>query len=242
MKPLSKCRLYTFVDTAYLGGPNSLEVAQQLCDGGSDLIAASCQEVVWGRHPPDGRSHPAVNDAPAFGSSSMPPRRAEIARRFVTSVRRLLRRRPHPSVATQPSLPPGVKVGLSTHSPHRPIGRSLRAPFTSRRTGLCTGTKPEARPVTLEFCSTRGGPVSPSWFAIGGITLRNLDDVLAAGARRICVVSASYRHPISSRLARRSSTAYCRLAFNQNRLGIMDSKSFSARRGDSNATINDSTV
>ena len=28
------------------------------------------------------------------------------------------------------------------------------------------------------------------WFAIGGINLENLDEVLAAGARRICVVSA----------------------------------------------------
>ena len=28
------------------------------------------------------------------------------------------------------------------------------------------------------------------WFAIGGITLENLDEVLAAGAQRICVVSA----------------------------------------------------
>jgi thiamine-phosphate pyrophosphorylase len=32
--------------------------------------------------------------------------------------------------------------------------------------------------------------VAIPWFAIGGITLQNLDDVLAAGARRICVVSA----------------------------------------------------
>jgi thiamine-phosphate pyrophosphorylase len=28
------------------------------------------------------------------------------------------------------------------------------------------------------------------WFAIGGITLHNLEEVLAAGARRVCVVSA----------------------------------------------------
>jgi len=28
------------------------------------------------------------------------------------------------------------------------------------------------------------------WFAIGGITLQNLDEVLVAGAKRICVVSA----------------------------------------------------
>src|ERR1700758_4594295 len=38
MKPLSDCRLYTFVDTAYLHGRAPELVAQQLCDGGSDLI------------------------------------------------------------------------------------------------------------------------------------------------------------------------------------------------------------
>ena len=32
--------------------------------------------------------------------------------------------------------------------------------------------------------------VKVPWFAIGGINLQNLDEVLAAGARRICVVSA----------------------------------------------------
>ena len=38
MKPLADCRLYTFVDTAYLKGRDVASVAQQLCDGGSDLI------------------------------------------------------------------------------------------------------------------------------------------------------------------------------------------------------------
>src|SRR5262245_46294995 len=45
IKHLSECRLYTFVDTAYLLGRPAADVARQLCDGGSDIIqlrAKSC--------------------------------------------------------------------------------------------------------------------------------------------------------------------------------------------------------
>src|SRR4051794_28973085 len=38
MKPLSDCCLYAFVDTAYLHGRSVEIVAQQLCEGGADLI------------------------------------------------------------------------------------------------------------------------------------------------------------------------------------------------------------
>ena len=38
MKALADCKLYTFVDTAYLRGRMPETVAQQLCDGGSDII------------------------------------------------------------------------------------------------------------------------------------------------------------------------------------------------------------
>src|SRR5436189_4199762 len=38
MKPLLECRLYAFVDTAYLHGRAPEEVAAQLCAGGADLI------------------------------------------------------------------------------------------------------------------------------------------------------------------------------------------------------------
>jgi thiamine-phosphate pyrophosphorylase len=37
--------------------------------------------------------------------------------------------------------------------------------------------------------------VNIPWFAIGGIHLGNMDDVLAAGAKRICVVSAILNAP-----------------------------------------------
>src|SRR5580765_946564 len=38
MRPLSDCRLYAFVDTAYLHGRAPSEVAEQICAGGADLI------------------------------------------------------------------------------------------------------------------------------------------------------------------------------------------------------------
>jgi len=38
MKSLAECRLYTFVDAAYLRGRSPESVARSLCDGGSDLI------------------------------------------------------------------------------------------------------------------------------------------------------------------------------------------------------------
>ena len=53
-----------------------------------------------------------------------------------------------------------------------------------------TGTKPTAKPVTLEYVRWAARHINIPWFAIGGITLENLDEVLAAGAPRVCVVSA----------------------------------------------------
>ena len=59
-----------------------------------------------------------------------------------------------------------------------------------------TSTKPDYEPVGLDLVRYAARVAPPSdlaakpWFAIGGIDLDNLDDVLAAGARRVCVVRA----------------------------------------------------
>ncbi|HEY1275687.1 MAG TPA: thiamine phosphate synthase [Thermoleophilaceae bacterium] len=87
---------------------------------------------------------------------------------------------------------PDVLVGLSTHSPAQ-----LAAALSSGADQLSAGpvyetpTK-EGRPATgLEYvrhaASLAGGR---PWFAIGGIDLDNVRDVVAAGARRIVVVRA----------------------------------------------------
>jgi len=52
-----------------------------------------------------------------------------------------------------------------------------------------TGTKPGVKPVTLEYVRWAATNVQIPWFAIGGINLGNIDEVLAAGAKRVCVVS-----------------------------------------------------
>jgi thiamine-phosphate pyrophosphorylase len=84
-----------------------------------------------------------------------------------------------------------LKIGLSTHAPEQ-AQRAVAAGADYIAIGpiYATGTKPTAKPVTLEYVRWVAESVRVPWFAIGGINLTNIDEVLAAGARRICVVSA----------------------------------------------------
>ena len=89
-----------------------------------------------------------------------------------------------------------LRIGLSTHAPAQ-AERAMQsgADYVAIGPVFPTGTKPAARPVTLEYVRWAAANVATPWFAIGGITLENVDAVLAAGARRICVVSAILNSP-----------------------------------------------
>jgi thiamine-phosphate pyrophosphorylase len=91
----------------------------------------------------------------------------------------------------QPAFTPRLGMGLSTAAPEQ-AARAIAAGTDYLGVGPVypTSTKPATRPVTLEYVRWAAANVRIPWFAIGGINLHNLDDVLAAGARRICVVSA----------------------------------------------------
>lgn len=84
-----------------------------------------------------------------------------------------------------------LKIGLSTHAPEQ-AQRAVAAGADYIAIGpvYATGTKPTAKPVTLEYVRWAAANAEMPWFAIGGINLQTLDDVLAAGAKRVCVVSA----------------------------------------------------
>lgn len=193
MKPLADCRLYTFVDTAYLHGRNASEVAQQLCDGGSDLIqlraknasAAEIQKLAV-RILPITRSagvRLVINDYPDIARNIGAPTchlgQEDFFDAGFTHVSQIKGERP------------AFELGISTHAPAQ-AQRAIDAGADYVAIGPIypTGTKPTAKPVTLEYVRWANANVTIPWFAIGGINLQTLDDVLAAGAKRICVVSA----------------------------------------------------
>jgi thiamine-phosphate pyrophosphorylase len=193
MKPFAQCRLYTFVDTAYLHGRDPADVTRQLCEGGSDIIQlrakgaapAEVQQLAE-QILPITRSAGVwlvINDHPKVALKTGAPCCHLGQEDFFEAGYRM--------AAQVTGCPRQMALGLSTHSPEQ-ARRALQAEPDYIAIGpvYATGTKPAAKPVTLDYVRWAAANVQIPWFAIGGINLANLDDVLAAGATRICVVSA----------------------------------------------------
>lgn len=90
----------------------------------------------------------------------------------------------------------GLRIGLSTHAPaEAQRALSAGADYVAMGPVFATKTKPTARPVTLEYVRWAAANATVPWFAIGGINLETLASVMAAGAQRICVVSAILNAP-----------------------------------------------
>jgi len=87
----------------------------------------------------------------------------------------------------------GPLIGRSSHSPAQADAAAAEAGVDYFCAGpvWATPTKPGRPGTGLQLIShvARRDPARP-WFAIGGIGLGNLDDVLAAGATRVVVVRA----------------------------------------------------
>ncbi len=198
MKPLADCKLYTFVDTSYLHGRAPEFIAQQLCDGGSDLIQLRAKN-----------SSPA--EIRAMAEKILPiTKRAnvgfvindhlEIAREVGADICHLGQEdffgAGYKNVSELKTQNSELKIGLSTHA-HAQAQRAIEAGADYIAIGpvFATGTKPMAKPVTLDYVRWAAANVTVPWFAIGGVNLQTIDGVLAAGAKRICVVSAILNAP-----------------------------------------------
>lgn len=193
MKPLSDCRLYAFVDTAYLHGRAPEFVAQQLCDGGADLIQLRAKNS-------------SIDEVRQMAKAISPITRAadvglvindhlDVARDVGAEFCHLGQEdffdAGHKHCSEVRGQKPEVRIGLSTHAPEQ-AKRAVEAGADYVAIGpiFATGTKPTAKPVTLDYVRWAAQNVTVPWFAIGGINLQNIDEVLGAGATRICVVSA----------------------------------------------------
>ena len=198
MKPLTECRLYTFIDAAFLHGRAPGDLARQLCDGGSDLIqlrAKNAQvdevrrmatEILLVTR--EARVPLVINDhltiAVELGAESCHLGQEDF---FEAG---------HKHVSELRVGKAGPLIGLSTHSP-QDAARAVAAGADYLGVGpvFPTGTKPEAQAVTLDYVRWAAQHISIPWFAIGGIHLGNVDQVLDAGARGVCAVSAILNAP-----------------------------------------------
>lgn len=193
IRPLEDCQLYTFIDSAYLRGRDPASVAKQLCEGGSDLIQlrakdyppAKIREIALAIIPITNQAGVGlvINDYVSIAT--------ETGATFCHLGQEDFFDAGHTHVDQLAQQAPGVRIGLSSHAPEQ-AKRAIAAAAAYVAIGplFATGTKPSAKPVTLEYVRWAAQNVSIPWFAIGGINLSNIDSVLAAGARRICVVSA----------------------------------------------------
>jgi thiamine-phosphate pyrophosphorylase len=193
MKPLSDCRLYAFVDTAYLYGRPPELIARQLCDGGADLIQLRAKQT-----PPHAIRSIAEAILPitrAAGVGLVINDHYAVAQEIGADFCHLGQEDffgvGHKQVAELRAAQSAPRIGLSTHTPAE-AERAVAAGAEYLGIGpvFATGTKPEAKPVTLDYVRWAAAHLTIPWFVIGGINQGNLDEVLAAGAKRICVVSA----------------------------------------------------
>lgn len=198
MKPLADCQLYTFVDTAYLHGRAPELVAQMLCDGGSDLIQLRAKNST-----PDEIRRMAEKILPVTRRANVGfviNDHLEIAQAVGADICHLGQEdffdAGFKNVSELRTLNSELLIGLSTHAPEQ-AQRALDAGADYLAIGpiYATGTKPTAKPVTLDYVRWAAAHVTVPWFAIGGINLQTIDAVLAAGAKRICVVSAILNAP-----------------------------------------------
>jgi thiamine-phosphate pyrophosphorylase len=198
VKSLAECQLYTFVDTSYLAGRSPEAIAQQLCDGGSDLIQLRAKESTalevhkmaekLVRITDQAGVRLVINDYPAVAAAVGAPAchlgQEDFFDAGYTQISQLF----------DHEVP--LEIGLSSHAPSQ-ANRVVAAGADYVAIGpvYATGTKPSAKPVTLDYVRWAAANLSLPWFAIGGINLHNVEEIMEAGARRICVVSAILNAP-----------------------------------------------
>ena len=198
MKPLADCRLYAFVDSAYLKGREPGDLARQLCDGGADLIQLRAKD--WSADHLREMAGKLLSITQSANVGLVVNDHWKVANEIGADICHLGQEDFFESGFTSVAdlEPPNqkLKLGLSTHAPEQ-AERAMKAGAHYLAFGpvYATPTKPGRPAVTLDYVRWAAMYADRPWFAIGGITLKNIDDVLEAGARRICVVSEILNAP-----------------------------------------------
>jgi thiamine-phosphate pyrophosphorylase len=200
MRPLHDCHLYGIIDLGYVEESNAVHAAEAMVKGGVDLIQLrgkkqSIDELV-----------DLAEEVHELTSRSSTPLivndHAEIAQRVPVEGVQVGQDDDSIEVARRKA-GRAVVVGKSTHS--------LEQAHAAQREGadyigfgpiFATPTKPNYEPIGLKDIKQAHLDVNLPIFCIGGIKIDNLKEVIAAGARRVAIVSGLLKAPDIAAYAR----------------------------------------
>jgi thiamine-phosphate pyrophosphorylase len=184
---LTHCRLYGIVDLNYVNAANALRVTEAMLEGDVDLIQLRGKQKSL-----DELTDLAAELHKITSRSSIPlivNDHAEIARRLpVEGVH--VGQDDDPIAVVREKAGRNVIVGKSTHTLAQAIAaQSEGADYIGFGPIFATPTKPDYKPIGLADIKCVHVDVTLPIFCIGGIKIDNLEQVIAAGARRAVIVS-----------------------------------------------------
>ena len=200
MRNLSDCRLYGILDLGYVGIDDAERVTKSMIDGDVDLIQLrakehSVKEIV----DLAGKLHQVTS---AAGVPLIVNDHAEIAAKVPVEGVHL--GQDDDSLAhARKKAGRHVLVGKSTHSLEQAVEAEREgADYVGFGPIFATPTKPDYQPIGLTGIKRVHNEITVPTFCIGGIKIDNLGQVIAAGARRVAIVSGLLKAPDIAKYAR----------------------------------------
>jgi thiamine-phosphate pyrophosphorylase len=200
LRNLSDCRLYGILDLSYVAPADADRVASAMIGGGVDLIqlrakTQSLEEIV----DLAGKLH-AITSVP--GIPLIVNDYAEVAAKVPVEGVHL--GQDDDSIAhARKKAGCHVLLGKSTHSLEQAVAaRREGADYIGFGPIFATPTKPDYQPIGLNGIKRVHHEVNVPIFCIGGIKIDNLVEVIAAGARRVAIVSGLLKAPDITKYAR----------------------------------------
>ena len=188
MTALNDCRLYGIIDLGYVEEPDLACVAEQMVEGGVDLIQLrgkgrpieKLADLAATLHQLTARSStPLIMNDHAEIASRVPVEGVHVGQDddSIEAARRKAGR--------------AVLIGKSTHSLEQARAAQREgADYIGFGPIFATPTKPDYTPIGLADIRRVHADVNLPIFCIGGINIDNLQSVIDAGAKRVVMVSA----------------------------------------------------
>jgi len=200
LRNLSDCRLYGILDLGYVGIADLERVTKAMIDGDVDLIQLrakghSLEEIV----DLAGKLHEVTS---AAGVPLIVNDHAEVADEVPVEGVHL--GQDDDSIAhARKKAGRKIIIGKSTHSLEQAVAAQPEgADYIGFGPIFATPTKPDYQPIGLTGIKRVHNEATVPIFCIGGIKIDNLGQVIAAGARRVAIVSGLLKAPDIAKYAR----------------------------------------